>query len=192
MQKANIVCSLGVKTEPCQHRCPIVLVHKSQCVHQLVHWHDQPSFEAGRVQVDRLVASSHAEFALALGARVDRHEVGTLGLRWHKLDTGEKVGQVVHGLDCFGLQIYKILLDHFKFNLIVTLREGLPKSILDGPTWPEPVRICQVSLCKGWVSFVVGADQDVTFEVRSLSRNWFRLLPSRVVLNTGIDKLSDS
>ena len=169
-----------------------MLVHKSEGVHQLVHWHDQPSFEAGGVEVDRLVASSHAELALALGARVDRHEVGTLGLRWHKLDTGEEVGQVVHGLDCFGLQIYKRLRDHFKFIIIVTLWEGLPKSILDSPAWPEPVRIGQVSLCKGWVSFVVGADQDVTFEVRSLSRNWFRLLPSRVVLNTGIDKLSDS
>ena len=70
--------------------------------------------------MDRLVASSHAEFALALGAWVDRHEVGTLGLRWDKLDTGEEVGQVVHSLDCFGLQIYKRLLDHFKSIIIVT------------------------------------------------------------------------
>ena len=83
------VCRLEVELEPCQHRCPIVLVHKSKGVHQLVHWHDQPSFEASRVQVDRLVASSHAEFALALCARVDCNKVGTLGLRWHKLDTGE-------------------------------------------------------------------------------------------------------
>ena len=70
--------------------------------------------------MDRLVASSHTELALALCARVDCHKVGTLGLRWHKLDTGEKVGKVVHGLDCFGLQIYKRLLDHFKFVIIVT------------------------------------------------------------------------
>ena len=185
-----MVSSLGVKTEPCQHRCPIVLVHKSQCVHQLVHGHDQASLEAGGVQVDRLVASSHAELALALSARVDCHKVGALRLRWHKLDTGEEVGQVVHGLDCFGLQIYKRLLDNFKFIIIVTLWEGLPKSILDGPAWPEPIRIGQVSLCKGWVSFVVGAYQDVTFEVRSLRGNGFRLLPSRVVLNTGIESYS--
>ena len=187
-----MVSSLWVKTEPCQHRCPIVLVHKSQCVHQFVHRHDQPSLETGGVQVERLVASSHAELALALGARVDRHQVGTLGLRWHKLDTGEEVGEVVHGLDCFGLQIYKRLLDHSQLIIIATLWKGFPKSILDGPAWPEPIRIGQVSLCKGWVSFVVYADQDVTFEVRSLSRNCFRLLPSRVVLNTGIDNLSDS
>ena len=153
--------------EPCQHRCPIVLVHKSKCVHQLVHRHDQPSLEAGGVQVDRLVASSHAELALALGARVDRHEVGTLGLRWHKLDTGEEVGQVVHGLDCFGLQIYKRLLDHFKFIIIVTLWEGLPKSILDSPAWPEPVRIGQVGSGKGGICLVVFAHQDVTLGTAS-------------------------
>ena len=173
-----MVSSLWVKTEPCQHRCPIVLVDKSKCVHQLVHWHDQASLEARGVEVDRLVASSHAEFALALGARVDRHEVGTLGLRWHKLDTGEEAREVVHGLDCFGLQIYKRVLDHFKSIIIVTLWEGFPKSVLYCPAWPEPVWIGQVSLCKGWVSFVVGTYQDVTFEVRSLmiEREWFSTL----------------
>ena len=108
--------------------------------------------------MDRLVASSHAELALALGARVDRHEVGTLGLRWDKLDTGEEVGKVVHGFNCFGLQIYKRLLDHFQLIVIVTLWEGLPKSILDRPAWLEPIRIGQVSLFKDWVSFIVGAD----------------------------------
>ena len=97
-----------------------MLVHEAEGVHQLMHGHNQPSFEAGGVEVDRLVASSHTELALALSARVDCNKVGTLGLRWDKLDTGEEVGQVVHSLDCFGLQIYKRLLDHFKSIIIVT------------------------------------------------------------------------
>ena len=52
----NFVYSLEVKTEPCQHRCPIVLVHKSECVHQLVHGHDQASLEAGGVEMDLAIA----------------------------------------------------------------------------------------------------------------------------------------
>ena len=98
-----------------------MLVHEPKRMHELVHGHDQTSVEAGGVQIHCLVPASHTKLAFALGAWIDGDVVGALRLGGDEGDAGgEEVGEVVHGLDCFGLQIYKRLLDHFKFIIIVT------------------------------------------------------------------------
>ena len=78
-----------IQAGPCQHQCPIVLVHEAESVHKLMDWHNQASLKAARVQIDCPLPASHSKLAFALGARVDRHKVRALGLCWDKGDAGE-------------------------------------------------------------------------------------------------------
>ena len=50
---------LGQPWRPCQHQCPIVLVHEAKRMQELVHGHNQPRGEAARVQVKQLLPSLH-------------------------------------------------------------------------------------------------------------------------------------
>ena len=49
----------GQHWRPCQHQCPIVLVHEAKRMQQLVHGHNQARGEAARVQVKQLLPSLH-------------------------------------------------------------------------------------------------------------------------------------
>ena len=86
------------RPRPCQHQCPIVLVHEPKRMQELVHGHNQPLVEAGRVQVHCLVPPNHPKLAFALRAWIDGHKVWTFGFSRDKGDTGEQVGEVVHRL----------------------------------------------------------------------------------------------
>ena len=99
--------SLLDRPRPCQHQCPIVLVHEPKRMHELVHGHDQTSVEAGGVQEHCLVPSSHAQLAFALGAWIDGDVVGALGCGRDKGDAREQVGEVVHRLPCQVSQSWK-------------------------------------------------------------------------------------
>ena len=50
------------RPRPCQHQCPIVLVHEPKRMQELVHGHDQTSVEAGGVQVHHLDKLAHTNF----------------------------------------------------------------------------------------------------------------------------------
>ena len=86
------------RPRPCQHQCPIVLVHEPKRMHELVHGHDQTSVEAGGVQVHCLVPPYHPKLAFALRAWIDGHIVGALSFGRDKGHAGEQAGEVVHGL----------------------------------------------------------------------------------------------
>ena len=95
------------RPRPCQHQCPIVLVHEPKRMQKLVHGHDQTSVEAGGVQVHCLVPTSHTKLAFALGAWIDGDVVGALWYGRDKGDAREHVGEVVHRLPCQVLQSWE-------------------------------------------------------------------------------------
>ena len=56
-----------------------MLVHEPKRMHELVHGHNQPSVEAGGVQMHCLVPTSHTQLAFALRPWIDGDVVGALG-----------------------------------------------------------------------------------------------------------------
>ena len=49
------------RPRPCQHQCPIVLVHEAKRMHEFVHGHNQPVGKAGGVHEEQLLSPSHTK-----------------------------------------------------------------------------------------------------------------------------------
>ena len=83
---------------PCQHQCPIVLVHEAKRTHQQLHRHNQPLPEAVRVHEEQLLPSPHTHLARTVRATVDCHKVDAGVVGRQKGDAGGQLGDVVHCL----------------------------------------------------------------------------------------------
>ena len=86
------------RPRPCQHQCPIVLVHEPKRMHELVHGHNQPSVEAAGVHVEQLLPAPHTHLARAGWTAVYGHKIAAGAVGWHKGDAGGQLGDVVHRL----------------------------------------------------------------------------------------------